>query len=206
MRHNASRVRSVVGSTAYHAAHLTSPPSHKRVQTIIAKAIQTIPPCFLTPDLSSACTCPRVARVARRAAPVHRLSLGAATCRPPRYRPLVIAKRDGRSLGGHPEANRVTSQAHRLHEEVHRAIEGRAFRGAERLVASPADKALVLARVDANVAPASLSSGGARHMWSRINPCGVHALVCPSRDVFRNVPRGVGLTPIFDASETIPSG
>src|SRR5207248_3286950 len=27
---------------------LTSPPSHKRVQTMIAKAIQTIPPCFLT--------------------------------------------------------------------------------------------------------------------------------------------------------------
>ena len=37
---------------------LTSPASHKRVLTIMASAIQTMPPCFLT-RISSACTCPR---------------------------------------------------------------------------------------------------------------------------------------------------
>jgi transposase len=37
---------------------LTSPPSHSRVFTIMAMAIQTIPLCFLTRS-SSACTCPR---------------------------------------------------------------------------------------------------------------------------------------------------
>src|SRR5215831_13485304 len=37
---------------------LTSPPSHNRVLTIIASAIHTMPPCFLT-RISSACTCPR---------------------------------------------------------------------------------------------------------------------------------------------------
>src|SRR4029434_10783784 len=37
---------------------LTSPPSHKRVLTIIASAIHTMPPCFLTRS-SSACTCPQ---------------------------------------------------------------------------------------------------------------------------------------------------
>src|SRR5207244_5737307 len=37
---------------------LTSPPSHKRVWTLMAKAIQTMPPCFFT-RISSACTCPQ---------------------------------------------------------------------------------------------------------------------------------------------------
>jgi hypothetical protein len=37
---------------------LTSPPIHKRVLLIIASAIHTIPPCFLTRS-SSACTCPK---------------------------------------------------------------------------------------------------------------------------------------------------
>ena len=36
---------------------LTSPASHKRVRTIIARAIHTMPPCVLT-RISSACTCP----------------------------------------------------------------------------------------------------------------------------------------------------
>ena len=49
------------------ACSLTSPPSHKRVQTIIAKAIQTIPPCFLTRISSLAPAGGRA--VARRAAP-----------------------------------------------------------------------------------------------------------------------------------------
>src|SRR6266699_402554 len=65
------------------------------------------------------------------------------------------------------------------HDEGHglcrgaQAIECRAFRGAERLVALRAEEALVLARVDTNVAPAGLSSGEARHIRAECR-CGVH--------------------------------
>ena len=59
-----------VRRTAAHALHepsnqrhvtacsLTSPASHKRVRTIMASAIHTMPPWVLT-RISSACTCPR---------------------------------------------------------------------------------------------------------------------------------------------------
>ena len=79
--------------------------------------------------------------------------------------------------------------------------QGRAFRGAERLAALRTDKALVLARVDANVALAGLASGGARHIGANCC-CGVHA--CLLRVTLGNVPRGVCPDPHFHCKRTIP--
>jgi hypothetical protein len=79
--------------------------------------------------------------------------------------------------------------------------EGRAFGGAERLAARRTDKALLLARVDANVALADLSSGGARHIGAAC--CrGVHA--CLLRVTLGNVRRGVCLDPHFHCKRTVP--
>jgi len=91
-------------------------------------------------------------------------------------------------------------QAHRLRRGP-QAIEGRAFRGAERLVALWAAKALVLTRVDAKVALAGLSSGGARPIGAECRG-GVHAGVL--RVTLGNVPRGVCLDPHFHGKRTIP--
>jgi hypothetical protein len=91
-------------------------------------------------------------------------------------------------------------QAHRLRRGP-QAIEGRAFRGAERLVALWAAKALVLTRVDAKVALAGLSSGGARPIGAECRG-GVHAGVL--RVTLGNVPRGVCLDPHFHCKRTIP--
>ena len=67
---------------------------------------------------------------------------------------------------------RVSYEADRLRRGP-QAIEGGAFRDAACLVALRADEALVLARVDANVPLASLSSGGARQIGAACG-CGVH--------------------------------
>src|SRR4029434_2437992 len=80
-------------------------------------------------------------------------------------------------------------------------IEGCAFCGAERLAARRTEKALLLARVDANVALAGLSSGGARPIGAEC--CrGVHA--CLLRVTLGNVRRGVCLAPHFHCKRTVP--
>ena len=76
---------------------LTSPPSHKRVLTIIASAIHTTPLCFLTRS-SSACTCPKSrgcsTRTRARPAPVDRTG-------PPRGdRPPRQTQKPPQSLAG----------------------------------------------------------------------------------------------------------
>ena len=153
---------------------------------------------FFDPDLIGL-HLPQVARLLDEML-LHRLSLDAATCHLPRYRPLVIAKRDDDRLEWTPVGQQCHHEAHRLRRGP-QAIEGRAFRGAERLVALRADKTLVLARVDANVALASLSSGGARHIGAECR-CGVDA--CVLRVTLGNVPRGVCLDPHFHCKRTIP--
>src|SRR5882724_407940 len=101
-----------------------------------------------------------------------RLTLDASTRQPTRHRPLVIAKR-------HDDRLQWTTMGHQRHHETDRlrrgpqAIEGRAFRGGERLVALGAHEALLLTRVDANVALAYLSSGGAGQIRAECG-CGVH--------------------------------
>ena len=65
--------------------------------------------------------------------------------------------------------------------------EGRALRGAERLVALRAQAALVLARVDAHVALARLSSGVARQRGAACR-CGVHD-DAPLLALLESVPR-----------------
>src|SRR5712691_3437968 len=131
---------------------------------------------------------------------LHRLALVAGTCHPPRHRPLVRAKRHDDRLAWTPVGQQRHHQAHCLRRGP-QAIEGRALRGAERLVALRAEKALVLARVDAKVALAGLSSGGARHIGAACR-CGVHA--CVLRVALGNVPRGVCLGPHFHCKRTIP--
>src|SRR6266567_4176537 len=87
---------------------LTSPPSHKRVQTIIAKAIQTIPPCFLT-RISSACTCPRSRGCSTRC------SCTACPWAPPRAtHPATVRSSEPNATTsawrGHPWASSVTTR------------------------------------------------------------------------------------------------
>src|SRR5262249_10942365 len=74
------------------------------------------------------------------------------------------------------------------------AVECRALRGTERLVTRRAEKALVLARVDANVALAGLASGGAGQIRAECC-CGVHASIL--RVALGNVPRGSMPEPPF---------
>src|SRR2546429_7384957 len=93
-----------------------------------------------------------------------RLTLDASTRQPTRHRPLVIAKR-------HDDRLQWTTVGHQRHHETDRlcrgpqAIASRAFRGGERLVTLRAHEALLLTRVDANVALASLSSRGGGPNW-----------------------------------------
>src|SRR5438046_7149819 len=149
------------------------------------------PALFFDPDLIGL-HLPQVARLLDEML-LHRLSLGAATCHPPPDRPPVRAKRDDDRLEWTPVGQERHHKAHRLRRGP-QAIEGRAFRGAARLVALRAEKALVLARVDANVALAGLSSGGACQIGAECR-CGVHA--CVLRVALGNVPRGSMLGPPF---------
>src|SRR5262249_26540922 len=57
------------------------------------------------------------------------------------------------------------------------AIQGGALRGAQCLVARRAQEALVLPRVDTNVAPACLASSGAHQIGAECR-CGGHAVSC----------------------------
>src|SRR5437016_1563325 len=87
---------------------LTSPPSHRRVCTIMAMAIQTIPPCFLTRS-SSACTCPRSRGCSTR------YSCTAWPCRPERVHQSAIVRSSNPNAAtiactGHPWASNVTTR------------------------------------------------------------------------------------------------
>ena len=73
-------------------------------------------------------------------------------------------------------------------------------RGAEGFVAHGTQKAVVLPRVDANVALASLSSGRASHIRAKCC-CGVHAGLL--RVTLGNVPTGVCLDSHLQCKRTI---
>src|SRR5262245_53172086 len=103
---------------------------------------------------------------------LHRLPLDASAHQPTRHRPLVIAKRHDDRLQWTPVGHQRYHEADHLRRGA-QAIECCTFRGAERLVALRAQEALVLARVDANIALACLSSGGARQIGAECC-CGVH--------------------------------
>src|SRR5437899_1455123 len=184
-----------MGRTAPHALDQSSDQRHVPLRTDFAAQPQTRldhhgqrhphdAALFLHADLVGL-HLPQVARLLDQMF-LHRLSLIAGTCHPTRYRPLVIAKCDDDRLEGTPVGQERHYQAHRLRRGP-QAIEGRAFRGAERLLTRCAEKALVLARVDANVTLAGLSSGGACHIGAACC-CGVHA--CVLRVALGNVPRG----------------
>ena len=103
------------------------------------------------------------------------LALAASACPPRRHRPLVEPK-------GHHDGLQRTAMGEQRDDERHRlgrgaqAVEDRACRGGEGLAALRADEALVLARMDANIALAGLASGGTRQIGAECR-CGVHD--CP---------------------------
>ena len=130
---------------------------------------------------------------------LHSLAVPAASRHPTRHRPLIIAKRNNNRL-------QWTTVGHQRHHKTDRlrrgpqAIEGRALRGGERLVALGAHEAVVLPRVDANVALACLSSGGAGQIGAECR-CGVHD-DSPLLALLESVPsKEYVWTPIFIASE-----
>ena len=117
---------------------------------------------------------------------------------PPRGNgPLVKPKGDNDRLQG------TAVRQEREHESDGfgwrpQAVECRAFCGTERLVTRRAEKALVLARVDANVALAGLASGGACQIRAECalwGPC-----VYPPSRVGERTQRKYAWTPIFMAS------
>src|SRR5262245_4203499 len=101
------------------------------------------------------------------------------------------------ACSGHPWAIRVTHQADRLHRGP-QAIPGGAFRSAEGLVALRAHEALVLTRVDTNIALAALASGRARQIGAKYR-CGVHD--DPPGVVGEHAKKEYVWTPIFITSE-----
>src|SRR6266480_4924875 len=137
---------------------LTSPPSHKRVLTIIASAIHTMPP---------------------RAGP------------PRRYGALVKPKRRHNRLRRTP----MGEQGHHQHHGLGRGaqpIEDGAFAGAERLVTRVADEALLLLRMDTDIALACLASGRAMLIGAECRR-GVHA--CPPSSVGERTKRSMSGPP-----------
>jgi hypothetical protein len=105
------------------------------------------------------------------------LALDPSARQPTRHRPLVIAKRHDNRLQWTPMGHQGHHQADRLRRGP-QAIQCGAFRGAERLVALRAQEALVLTRVDTNVALACLASGGAHQIGAECGG-GVHAFSSP---------------------------
>src|SRR4029434_2048553 len=154
---------------------LNSPPSHKRVLTIMASAIHTMPPCFLT-RISSAFTCPRspgrsathpfsASPLRQRQVPgafdqelLHRLPLATGACPPISNGALVKPKSRHDRLHRTP----MSEQGHDEHHGLYRgaqAIEDRTSAGAEGFVALVTDEALLLARMDSDIAHADLAPG-----------------------------------------------
>ena len=149
---------------------LTSPASHRRVLTIIARAIQTTPPCFLT-RISSACTCPRARGRSTTC------SWTAWPCMPARCNQAATVR------SSTPNATTMACRGHRRHQghdPGHRVrrrpqtIQRRASGGGEGLVTLGTDEAFLLTRVDANVALAGLASGRTRQIGAE-DGRGVHA-------------------------------
>ena len=101
-----------------------------------------------------------------------RLPLDTSARQPTRHRPLVIAKCNDDRLQWTPVGTQCHDQADRLSRGP-QAIQSCACRCAKRLVALRAQEALVLARVDANVTLACLSSGRARQIGAECGG-GVH--------------------------------
>ena len=103
---------------------------------------------------------------------LHCLPLDASARQPTGHRPLIIAKRHDHRLQWTPVGHQRHHEADRLRRGP-QAIKCGAFRGAERLVALRAHEALVLLRVNANIALAGLSSGRAVQIGAEYT-CGVH--------------------------------
>ena len=106
---------------------LTSPASHKRVRTIIARAIHTMPPLCLDADLIGL-HLPQVTRLLDQML-LDGLPLDARARHPTRHRPLVEAKGDDDRLQRTAMGQQRHHQADRLRRGP-QAVERRAFRGA----------------------------------------------------------------------------
>jgi len=100
------------------------------------------------------------------------LTLDARARQPTCHCPLVISKRDDDCLQWTPVGHQRHHETDRLRRGP-QAIQRRAFRSSERLPALRAEEALLLARMDADISLACLSSGGARQMGAEC-ACGVH--------------------------------
>ena len=127
----------------------------------MANAIQTMPPCIFT-RISSACTCPRSRGCSTRCSCTAWPWL-AGTCLPRRDRPLVKPKGDDDRLQGAAMARSVSTSV-TVSAGRPQAVERRPFRCGEGLAALRTDEALVLARVDTDIALAYLASGRTRQI------------------------------------------
>ena len=121
---------------------------------------------------------------------LHGLALAAGTSLPRRDRPLVIPKGDDDCLQWAAVRQKRQHERHGLGGRP-QAVERRPFRRGEGFAALRADESFVLARMDANVAMASLASGRTRRIRQNI----VVGSMLVLRVALGNVPRGVWLDP-----------
>jgi len=126
---------------------------------------------------------------------LHGLALDASARQPTRNGPLVEAEGDDDSLERTAVGEQRDHEGHGLGRGLQAVARG-AFRGAERLVALGAEEALVLARVDTNVALACLCSGGAVQIGAECG-CGVHG--CPPRSALTCGKEEYDWPPVFIA-------
>ena len=170
---------------------LTSPASHKRVLTIMASAIHTMPPCFLT-RISSAWTWPRSRGCSTRC------SCTAWPWRPARAPHAATVR------SSNPKATTIACSGQPWASSVTISATGRPPRSAggkttvpvccrEGLATLRADEALVLARMEANIALTGLASGGTRHIGAECR-CGVHA--SPPSERWGTYQEEYGWTPV----------
>src|SRR4029453_18978806 len=122
------------------------------------------------------------------------LSLLASACPPSRHGPLVEPKGRDDSLHWAAMREQRHHEAHRLGSSP-QAVKYRTFRGAERLVTRGAKEALVLARVDANIALAGLASGRALQIGAEYSG-GVHD-ASPLLALLGGMPRRSMSGPLF---------
>ena len=199
-QHNASRVRSIRRSNSIsQLAPAAAQPTQAGTDHHRIRPSEPMVALFFD-RISSACLPPR-SRGCSTGCSAPPPVLGERRHVPHPYRPLVIGKRGDDRLEWTPvEASSVTSRL-TVSTRGPQAIEGRAFRGAERLVALwPADKALVLAsgcQYCLTVCPLWRSTP---HLGAECR-CGVHACVLR---VVGSITKRSNLDPHFHCKRTIP--
>jgi len=131
------------------------------------------------------------------------LALAARACAPRRDRPRVKPKGHHHSLHRTAMGEQREDQRHQVARRA-QAVQDGPVRCGTGLATRRADEAPVLARMDANMPPAGVASGGTRHVGAECR-CGVHAY--PPRSVGERTERSMAGPPfVSQGHRTTVSG